>query len=589
MYRKYLTLPLAFVLTSGISISTANADTLWIENAENGAGNVIDGTTASYPLIQSDVVGEGDFAFHLAHPNGNVGQDEWFVLDTSLPIESTTKLFFLSRLGWATSTQVARVQISTNDGATWPTNIYNQAGTGGSGEGAFSLKEIDLGSYDNQNLRFRFYYDTSGSHYPQIDPGIGWYVDNIQIGDEFEKLPWSIGDPTPHEQLYLEYINRARADALVEANRLRNETNPDIQNAYNSFGIEEQDIVDQFQWYVDNGAMDQVAQPLSFQSQLLEAARLHSQDQFNNQFQGHNSSNNPPDPFLPGYAPDDRFDAVGYNWQGYAENVFAHADSVAHGHAGFDVDWGNLNSPGEDFYNPAFNDQGMQNPAGHRRNIHDDFYKEVGIGVVNGTNGSVGPQIVTQDFGYSGDVRYITGVVYEDTNDNNFYDLNEGVEGVRIDVEGSAYYAISSMSGGYSVPVSVNGTYNVSFTGGGFDPFMTTASVLNGKNVKVDYLVSAPGVLLGDYNQDGTINAADYTVYRNRKAGIGGTTLPNDAGALGVTIADYNYWKAHYGETLGSGSTLLNRSNEVPEPATLALLAIAATGAASLRSRRARS
>jgi hypothetical protein len=266
-----------------------------------------------------------------------------------------------------------------------------------------------------------------------------------------------------------------------------------------------------------------------------------------------------------------------------AENVYATSRSAAYGQAGFDVDWGNENKPGAPFYNPDFNDQGMQNPAGHRRTIHNDTFKEVGIGVVLGTNGSVGPQVVTQDFGYSGDVRYITGVVFDDANDNNFYDLGEGRPGVRIDVDDSAYYAISSTSGGYSVPVAHDGMFGVSFSGGGFVPFTTSATIANGKNVKVDYLVIASTQLPGDYNNDGTVNAADYTVYRNRKAGIGGATLPNDAGALGVTIDDYNYWKVHFGETVGGGSGSPNSSGAaanavIPEPATLVLI----TGVISL-------
>jgi T5SS/PEP-CTERM-associated repeat protein len=82
-------------------------------------------------------------------------------------------------------------------------------------------------------------------------------------------------------------------------------------------------------------------------------------------------------------------------------------------------------------------------------------------------------------------------------------------------------------------------------------------------------------LLLGDYNEDGAVNAADYTVYRNRLAGIGGTTLPNDAGAPGVTIDDYSYWKAHYGEMLGAGSSLFDRTANVPEPASLVLACLA--------------
>jgi fibronectin-binding autotransporter adhesin len=76
--------------------------------------------------------------------------------------------------------------------------------------------------------------------------------------------------------------------------------------------------------------------------------------------------------------------------------------------------------------------------------------------------------------------------------------------------------------------------------------------------------ITSIGGQLGDYNNDGKVNAADYTVYRNRKVGIGGTTLPNDATPASVDFEDYTYWKNHFGEP---GAGLGN--NLVPEPATL--------------------
>jgi uncharacterized protein YkwD len=546
------------------------AYTLWIEDAESGTANVLT-NVSSYPLIQSQIVGQGSNAFHLANPGF---QDNWFVVDKTLAIQPDTKLFFLSRLGWASPDQVARVQISTNGGSTWPTNLYNQAGTGNSGEGSFSLKELNLSSYAGQNARFRFYYDFAGSSgYTQTTNDVGWLVDNIQIGSEFQKIPWSIGNPSADAQQYLEYINRARADAMVEANRLANETDSDINDAYNFFGINRPDIVGQFQYYVNSGAIAQNAQPLAFQSQLLQAAELHTQDMYQNQFQGHNSSSNPPAPFQPGYSLVQRLSAVGYSG-GAGENVFSNSDSVAYGHAGFDVDWGNLNNSGAPFYNPAFNDQGMQNPAGHRRNLHNPDFKEIGIGVINGTNGSVGPQVVTQDLGNPGSVRYVTGVVYEDLNSNNFYDIGEGRPGVRIDVNGSAYYALSAASGGYAVPVNADGTYNVTFSGGSFATFATTASVIAGRNVKVDYLAQMIAMLLGDYNENGIVDAADYVVWR-KKLGSG-TALPNDD-TPGVGNDDYARWRARFGNTNippGSGA---GASIAIPEPSTLAML-IAAMG-----------
>jgi hypothetical protein len=69
-----------------------------------------------------------------------------------------------------------------------------------------------------------------------------------------------------------------------------------------------------------------------------------------------------------------------------------------------------------------------------------------------------------------------------------------------------------------------------------------------------------PPAVFGDYNDDGTANAADYTVWRNT---LGQTGLALYSGADGngdgmITRADYDVWKQRYGETvngLGAGST----------------------------------
>src|SRR5688500_17373745 len=129
---------LAAVIVAVLSRADARAQTILRENAENGLGNILDNVADHFPLIQSETVAEGDFAFHLANPNF---QDKWFAIDETITIQPDSKLFFLSRLGWATNRQFARVQLSTNGGMSWPTTIYNQAGTGGAGEGSFTLKE----------------------------------------------------------------------------------------------------------------------------------------------------------------------------------------------------------------------------------------------------------------------------------------------------------------------------------------------------------------------------------------------------------------------------------------------------------------
>lgn len=459
---------------------------LLVEDAENGLANIIDQTHSSYPLIQSSVVSRGSQAFHLAHPTAS---SNWFALNQTLSIRSDTKLYFMSRLNWATPTQIAKVQLSTDEGVTWPITVYTQPGNQNrpAGDGGFVFRQIDLSAYAGQDVRIRFFYEFSGgTYYPQTTTDIGWVIDDIRVASEFETTAYSIGQPTEWEQWLLEYANRARVDGIAEANRLAGDAT--LANVYSHFGIHPANIVSQYTVSVANGFLDRKAQPLAFHGALQRAARLHSQDMLSNHFQGHNSSSNPPPPFQPGFSPTQRAASLGYNG-GVAENVYAFASSVPFAHAGFAVDWGG-ETPGAFGYNPAFAGQGMQNPAGHRRNLHNGDYNEAGFAVVIGTNGSVGPQVVTQKLSNSG-VPLITGVAYADRDNNDFYSPGEGRGGIRVEVQGAAFHAITSTSGGYAVPVSGDGTYLVTFSGEGIENWSTEVVVADRSNVKVDYVLTA--------------------------------------------------------------------------------------------------
>jgi hypothetical protein len=76
--------------------------------------------------------------------------------------------------------------------------------------------------------------------------------------------------------------------------------------------------------------------------------------------------------------------------------------------------------------------------------------------------------------------------------------------------------------------------------------------------------------LAGDYNNDGIVNAADYTVWRNN---LGGSALPfNETASIGtVDEADYQAWKDDFGATADAGAA---SSSSVPEPTTLVLLLV---------------
>jgi hypothetical protein len=103
--------------------------------------------------------------------------------------------------------------------------------------------------------------------------------------------------------------------------------------------------------------------------------------------------------------------------------------------------------------------------------------------------------------------------------------------------------------------------------------------------------------LFGDYNQNGIIDAADYTVWRDAMT-TSGATLPNDPTPGSITESDFTYWRAHFGETLTGGSgastdflTPLTASAgpaTVPEPTTGVLLSIGLAALAARRLRRRR-
>jgi hypothetical protein len=80
------------------------------------------------------------------------------------------------------------------------------------------------------------------------------------------------------------------------------------------------------------------------------------------------------------------------------------------------------------------------------------------------------------------------------------------------------------------------------------------------------YAAVAPGVT-GDYNDDGIVDARDYTIWRDK---LGSTTvLPNDDTPGVVDASDYTDWKTNFGMSGGSGALA---AGAVPEPGSIGLL-----------------
>ena len=74
-----------------------------------------------------------------------------------------------------------------------------------------------------------------------------------------------------------------------------------------------------------------------------------------------------------------------------------------------------------------------------------------------------------------------------------------------------------------------------------------------------------PQPVAGDYNGNGSVDAADYVLWRK------GGTLANEVDTPGtVNAADYTAWRARFGNPSGSGLG----TTAIPEPATSVLFVL---------------
>lgn len=110
-----------------------------------------------------------------------------------------------------------------------------------------------------------------------------------------------------------------------------------------------------------------------------------------------------------------------------------------------------------------------------------------------------------------------------------------------------------------------------------FGDYFSVSGTPGGANYTLTSLLPSTGpTLVGDFNADGKVDAADYVVWRDTDGST--TDLRADAdGSLKVDIVDYMRWKEHFGQTAGSG---LGAGAAVPEPtsAVLMLMGLATLG-----------
>jgi hypothetical protein len=93
------------------------------------------------------------------------------------------------------------------------------------------------------------------------------------------------------------------------------------------------------------------------------------------------------------------------------------------------------------------------------------------------------------------------------------------------------------------------------------------------RNMMIDF-VDTVGGLLGDFNGDGIVDAADYTVWRDNLGAPDESSIGNNGdGAGGVDAGDYAVWRANFGNSAAALAGL-DSATSVPEPHALAMVAV---------------
>ncbi|NEQ73911.1 MAG: hemolysin [Okeania sp. SIO2C9] len=266
--------------------------------------------------------------------------------------------------------------------------------------------------------------------------------------------------PSAQDQYMLELINRGRQDPAAEADHYNIDLNEGLA----------QDTIS-----------TDAKQPLAFNLNLNTAANEHSQWMLDNNEFSHTGEN--------GTQFWERMTNAGYQWFGAGENI-SFDSPLASGISDFT---GLVEENHKDlFISP-----------GHRENLMNASFEAIGVSSLQATtyiwNGTTYTDVVmtTQKFGRNNDGPFITGVAYTDAvNNDDFYTVGEGIGGITVTAVDTAngantFTTTTWDSGGYSLDVSPNATYDVTFSGdldgdGQADDTATYQVTVGSENVKQD-------------------------------------------------------------------------------------------------------
>jgi len=230
---------------------------------------------------------------------------------------------------------------------------------------------------------------------------------------------------TNAEQLLVELINRARLDPEAEAARFGIDLNADLSPGTIA------------------GGSRQVLAPNAL---LHEAAADHSQWMLDTNTFSHTGED--------GSSPMTRVLAAGYDVTGWVgENISVRGSSV-----GVTLDTVIVDQHEDLFLS-----------EGHRVNMLRGHYGEVGIGQEQGdytfSNGTFDSSMLTEKFAENRESVFLTGVIHNDSDGDDFYSIGEGVAGASIAAQGASTASLST--GGYALALTQAAGIAVSIGVGG--------------------------------------------------------------------------------------------------------------------------
>lgn len=269
----------------------------------------------------------------------------------------------------------------------------------------------------------------------------GGTVEIPLVSDSAYDIGWA--GLSAEEQLIVELVNRARLDPAAEDARQ----------------------VDGFA----SGVTTAPKEALAVNEDLSDAAEGHSEDMIARDFFSHVN----PD----GQNPSSRAMEEGYP-RGAGENI---------GFIGSSGSFGDLQARAEAHHNNLWTSDD------HQENFMSTSYSEIGVGYVYGEFEYDGvtyanSTLLTQKLSDQGET-YLTGVVIDDQDGDEFYDLGEGQGDVRVTAynDTGVYTTSTYASGGYSLELD-SGSYTVVFHGGDLEGVFETSVTIGSQNVKLDVI-----------------------------------------------------------------------------------------------------